>query len=158
MSAGAIVTIIVAVIAAVASVTGAIVAYRAAGRAANSSQQIARESHGVTAIDRQSDELREAFDSFVEAFAQARDLDKQLLVTARLDQLAACLGSSRQLRFACTSLADSIRTQAAIYEEITRVLGPPNFASKMQSVSTEYRNAQKALADKRTAALTDESK
>lgn len=158
MSAGAIVTIIVAVIAAVASVTGAIVAYRAAGRAANSSQQIARESHGVTAIDRQSDELRAAFDSFVEAFAQARDLDKQLLVTARLDQVAACVGSTQQLRFACVSLNDSIRAQVTVHQEIALVFGPPTFASKMQDLSTEYRNAQMALADRRAAALSDQSK
>lgn len=150
--------LIVAILAAVASVISAVVAYRAAGRANRSSEKIARESHGVAAIDRQSDELREAFNGFIESFADARDLSKQLQVTARLDQLASCLGSTQQLDIACASLGDAIRTQTAIHQDVLLVLGQPTFGRQMRAVSKEYRNAQKALSDRRTAALSAESK
>lgn len=152
MSAGAIVTIIVAVIAAVASVTGAIVAYRAAGRAANSSQQIARESHGVAAIDRQSDELRDAFDKFIESFANARDIDKQMQVSARLDQLASCTGATTELQAACNALNTAVtfqsRTEPQLFPGIL-------FRAPMGKVTREYRNSQNALSAKRVAKLSD---
>ncbi|MGO2811558.1 MAG: hypothetical protein ACTIBG_08845 [Brevibacterium aurantiacum] len=151
MSTGVIVTIIVAVIAAAASITGAIVAYRAAGRAANSSRQIARESHGVAAIDRQSDELREAFDKFIEAFANARDIDKQIQVSARLDQLASCTGATAELQAACAALSAAVtyqpRTEPQLFPGML-------FRGPMSKVSREYRNSQNALSAKRVAKLS----
>lgn len=84
------VALTVAIVAALASVVGAVIAYRSA-------RKIASESHGVAAIDRQTDQMVEAFDKFIEAFADARDSNKQLQVCARIDQLAACTASTQEL-------------------------------------------------------------
>lgn len=148
-----VVTIAVALIAAGASIVGAVVAYRAASRAAGSSEKIASEGHGVAAIDRQADQLATAFDKFIESFADARDTSKQLQVCARIDQLAACTASTRELERACDQLIDAILVQTAM-TTVHSVFGPPTFRPQIRAVSNEYREAQRSLATKRDAALS----
>lgn len=144
------------IVAAVASLGGALLASLAARRAYLSSELIARLSHGVAAIDRQAGQLSEAFDKFIEAFADARDSSKQLQVCARIDQLAASTASTRELQKACDQLIDAISVQTAMFT-LHSVFGPPTFRSQIRAVSNEYRKAQKTLAEARVQALSKKS-
>lgn len=153
MGLGLTVTIVVAAIGGGASVTGAIIASRAAARAAGSSEKIARQSHGVVAIDRQADQITEAFDKFILALGEVKGEGKTMPVIARLNQLGACQAATDDLKRACWRLIVTV-TDYSVFDGVN--MPKPSLHEDTGAVCERYYGALELLADKREKTLSED--
>ncbi|WP_417373427.1 hypothetical protein [Glutamicibacter protophormiae] len=140
------IAVIVAVIAAAASFVAALLASRQALRARKSAEQLDSRAHRIARIDRQSEELREAYLRFATSlgsYAQDGHLGQ---VRAALEVLAACSGSTEALRGQVIGQAKLLSMSGS---QGVRVGVEPSM------IREAYMEAQELLADKRQAEATD---
>lgn len=103
------VTVIVALvgsgIAAIASIAAALVSTASAKQARVSAERVNSVNLRITALDRDSEELRTAYKQFLDATHKVRGRDDVLSLLAEVEILSACRASSVELSHAADAVA-----------------------------------------------------
>ena len=136
----------VAIIAAVVSLIAASASYRQASKARNSEEKLDSRAHRIARIDREIEELREAFKALMGIFGNYSDPEYTSKCMALLEMLSASQGATPALETAAHKLSSEMA--------MTRFRTSPAGLDPTK-LRAAYKQAQTALADKREIEATD---
>lgn len=138
--------VVVAIIAAVASVIASVKARAQAKAAQSSAEMLDSRSHRIARIDREVEELREAYKAYALSMGEMRSPKDGGRVMAALEVLAAC-------QAATPSLSEAAMEQGKQIAYSVAMLQVGNIS--MDKVREAYMEIQLSLAQKRLAEATD---
>ncbi|GAB3621151.1 hypothetical protein GCM10027417_24120 [Glutamicibacter endophyticus] len=138
--------ITVAVIAAIVSLIAALASHRQATNARNSAEKLDSRAHRIARIDREVEELRESFKGLMTIFGNYSDPEYTSKCMALLEMLIASQGATADLEKAAQKLLGEMAM--ARFRPTPAGLDPTELRAA-------YKQAQKALADKRQQEATD---
>ena len=150
---GSLVAIVVAVIAALASIVAANLSYRSSIRASKSAGAIADRNQRLAALDREADQLRADFASFLSATGEAHGPTGQ----TRLLAADAVLGANPRCSDELREAADTYT--AAITTALRNLKGQPGamlVEAHLESLRTTFRTSWAALTEERRTILDEQ--
>lgn len=142
MDAGLYVPIIVAVIAAAASLLAARASAKSAVRAQRSSERVNGVNQRIAALDRDAEELREAYKRVASAWSTARGSAGAVALNAELEVLRACRASNERLDEEATRLAEFVSRGVQTGNSV-------GFSKVVDDLRAAYRHCQGAIAEER---------
>lgn len=138
MDAGLYAPIIVAVIAAAASLLAA----RASAKSAVRSERVNGVNQRIAALDRDAEELREAYKRVASAWSTARGSAGAVALAAELEVLRACRASNERLDKEATKLAEFVSRGVQTGNSV-------GFSKVVDDLRAAYRHCQGAIAEER---------
>lgn len=138
--------VVVAVIAAIASVFASLRAREQASAARASAEMLDSRAHRIARIDREVEELREAYKEYALAMGAMKQPSDGGRVMAALEVLASCQAVDLLLSTAALKQSDVVARSIAT--------GSPA-GIEMESVRAQYMRVQKGLATRRATEATD---
>lgn len=148
--------LLVAIIAAAASLISALVSWRSAKSSSVSAHRALSVNHQVAAIDRDADELRNAFQLVAERLGTYGDGPASMTFTGgvvgALESLIACRAADAEIEKTALGLQNQV---LASYRALRKGLGAGTVPgdTSLKDVRTAYKGCQKALEAKRQSIL-----
>lgn len=139
MDSGFYVPIVVAVIAAAASLLAAWASAKSAARAQRSSERVNGVNQRIAALDRDAEELREAYKRVAIAWSTARGSAGAVALAAELEVLRACRASDDRLDAAASEMADFVNRGVQTGDSM-------GFSGMVEGLRAAYRHCQSVIA------------
>jgi hypothetical protein len=142
MEAGLYVSIAVAVIAAIASFAAARSSASSAARSQRSAERVNGVNQRIAALDRDAEELREAYKNVASAWSTARGPAGAVALAAELEVLRACRASDDRLAAEAATLADFVGRGVQTGNSV-------GFGKVVDDLRSAYRHCQDVVAEQR---------
>lgn len=147
MDVGFNVPIVVAVIAAAASLLAARASAKSAVRAQRSSERVNGVNQRIAALDRDAEELREAYKRVAIAWSTARGSEGAVALAAELEVLRACRASDDRLDAEASKMTDFVNRGV-------QTGSSAGFSKVVEGLRAAYRHCQGVIAAEREEFFT----
>lgn len=153
------ISLIVALIAALASLSGAVMAFIAARHAQQSAQQINNLNLDIARLDKNADELRDAYKALTESMgARSLTSDQGAMIAGAAAALAGCLGASEELRKACENVENDVEIVYKLSRQFPEKLADSLHTTPPKALRDAYYECQQRIAAERKKLLAQKAK